>query len=98
MGRPMELRVLTHEKNELEVEVLGENETLLNPLKQALLSDKDVEFAEYIIEHPTLSIPKIYLKTKGAAKPDVVLKRVIKEVIGQFDAFEDAFLAAAKKN
>ncbi len=94
----MELRVLTHEKNELEVEVLGENETLLNPIKQALLSDKDVDFAEYIIEHPTLSVPKIYLRTKGNTKPETVLKRVIKDLIGQFDAFEDAFLAAAKKN
>ena len=93
----MELRVITQEKNELEIEVLGENETLLNPIKQALLADKDVEFAEYIIEHPTLSVPKVYVRTKGNTKPETVLKRTIKDLVGQFDAFEDAFLAAAKK-
>ncbi len=93
----MELRVITREKNELEIEVLGENETLLNPIKQALLADKDVEFAEYIIEHPTLSVPKVYVRTKGNTKPETVLKRTIKDLIGQFDAFEDAFIAAAKK-
>lgn len=92
----MELRVLSLEKNEMEVEVLGENETLLNPIKQALLADKDVDFAEYIIEHPMLSIPKVYIRTKGSAKPDVVLKRTIKGVIKDFDTFEDAFVAALK--
>jgi DNA-directed RNA polymerase subunit L len=92
----MELRVLTHDKNELEMEILGENETLLNPIKQALLADKDVDFAEYIIEHPILSVPKIFLRTKGAAKPEAVLKRTIKHVVGEFDAFEDAFAAALK--
>lgn len=92
----MELRVLTQESNELEFEVLGENETLLNPVKQALLADKDVEFAEYIIEHPQLSVPRVYLRTKGRVKPETVLKRTIKGLIGEFDDFEDAFVAALK--
>ncbi len=91
----MELRVLSQEGNELEVEVLGENETLLNPVKQALLADKDVEFAEYIIEHPQLSVPKIFLRTTGA-DPKKVLQRTIKDLVGQFDAFEDAFVKALK--
>lgn len=97
VGRNMELRVIHEAKNELEVEVLGENETLLNPIKQALLRDKDVEFAEYIIEHPILSIPKIFVRTKGNTKPQTVLKRTIKEVTGQFDEFETKFVAALKK-
>ncbi len=92
----MELRVLTQTKNELEVEVLGENETLLNPVKQALLADKDVDFAEYIIEHPMLSVPKVYVRTKGNVKPETVLKRTIKSVVADFDAFEDAFVKALK--
>ncbi len=92
----MELRVLTHTADELEVEVLGENETFLNPLKQALLNDPDVVFAEYIIEHPQLSVPKIFLRTEGA-KPEAVLKRTLKGLVGDFDAFEDAFVAALKK-
>lgn len=93
----MELRVLSLEKNEAEIEVLEENETLLNPVKQALLLDKDVDFAEYIIEHPTLSIPKIFLRTKGNTKPATVLKRTIKGLVKEFDGFEDAFVAELKK-
>lgn len=92
----MELRVLNHDKNELELEVLGENETLLNPVKQALLNDKDVEFAEYIIEHPQLSVPKIFLRTKGNTKPETVLKRTVKHLVAELDSFADEFVKALK--
>ena len=93
----MKLNVLSKTDHEIEVEVHGENETLLNPIKQALLNDKDVDFAEYIIEHPSLSVPKIFIRTKGKAKPDVVLKRTIKSLIGEFDQLENAFAAELKK-
>ena len=93
----MQINVLSKTDNELEVEILGENETLLNPIKQALLSDKDVDFAEYIIEHPSLSVPKIYVRTKGKAKPEVVLKRTIKSLVAEFDAFETEFVNQLKK-
>lgn len=93
----MKLNVLSKTDNELEVEVRGETETLLNPIKQALLADKDVDFAEYIIEHPSLSVPKIFIRTKGKAKPDVVLKRTIKALIAEFDEFETKFASELKK-
>ena len=93
----MKLNVLSKTDNELEIEVHGENETLLNPIKQALLNDKDVDFAEYIIEHPSLSVPKIFIRTKGKAKPDVVLKRTIKALVAEFDEFETKFAAELKK-
>ena len=93
----MKLAVLNKTDNELEIEVHGENETLLNPIKQALLGDKDVDFAEYIIEHPTLSTPKVFLRTKGKVKPEVVLKRTIKSLVAEFDEFETDFAAQLKK-
>lgn len=93
----VKLNVVSRSDNELEVEVHGENETLLNPIKQALLADKDVDFAEYIIEHPSLSVPKIFVRTKGKAKPDAVLKRTLQGLIAEFDAFETAFAAQLKQ-
>ena len=93
----MKLNVVSKTDNELEIEVHGENETLLNPIKQALLNDKDVDFAEYIIEHPSLAVPKIFIRTKGKAKPDVVLKRTIKGLVAEFDEFETGFAAHLKK-
>lgn len=93
----MKLNLLSKTDNELEIEVHGENETLLNPIKQALLNDKDVDFAEYIIEHPSLAVPKIFIRTKGKVKPDAVLKRTIKALVAEFDEFETAFAAQLKK-
>ncbi|MHB1260664.1 MAG: DNA-directed RNA polymerase subunit L [Thermoplasmatota archaeon] len=93
----MQLNILSQTSNEMEIEVHGETETLLNPIKQALLADKDIDFAEYIIEHPSLSIPKIFIRTKGKVKPEVVLKRTIKALVAEFDEFETGFAAQLKK-
>ena len=93
----MELKAVNITDREMEIEVLGENETLLNPIKQALLADKDVDFAEYIIEHPTLATPKVFVRTKGKVKPQIIMKRTLKALISEFDAFEDAFVAQLKK-
>src|SRR5687767_15331753 len=97
VAQPVKLNVLSKTDNELEIEVHGENETLLNPIKQALLNDRDVDFAEYIIEHPSLAVPKIFIRTKGKAKPEVVLKRTIKALVAEFDEFETGFAANLKK-
>lgn len=88
----MELRPLTINDHEMEVEVLGENETFLNPIKQKLLADKDVDVAEYVIEHPLLSVPRIYFRTKNNVKPPVVLKRTIKALLKEYKDLEDSFL------
>ena len=93
----MQLTILSQTPNEMEIEVRGENETLLNPIKQALLADKDIDFAEYIIEHPSLAVPKIFIRTKGKVKPEVVLKRTIKALVAEFDEFGTGFAAQLKK-
>lgn len=86
----MELKAVNISDKEMEIEVLGENETFLNPIKQRLLADKEVEIAEYVIEHPFLSIPRVYFRTKGAAKPQVVLKRTIKALLKDYKDFEES--------
>ena len=93
----MKLNVVRLTDNELEIEVLGENETFLNPVKQKLLQDKDVDIAEYVIEHPFLSIPRVYFRTKGATKPQVVLKRTIKALLKDYKDFEDALIRETPK-
>ena len=86
----MELKAVTLSDKEMEIEVLGENETFLNPIKQRLLADKEVEIAEYVIEHPFLSIPRVYFRTKGAAKPPIVLKRALKSLLKDYKDLEDS--------
>lgn len=97
----MEIRTIDSSKEILEIEVLGENETLLNPLKVKLLADEDVELAEYIIEHPFLSTPKVYIRTKKG-EPIAALKRALKSLQKEYKDFEtaleDAVPAEMKKN
>jgi DNA-directed RNA polymerase subunit L len=85
----MELRMVETSSNALEIEVLGENETLLNALKAKLLSDDQVDLAEYIIEHPDLANPKVYIRT---TKGDAVsaLKRALKALHKEYKDFEKA--------
>ena len=89
----MEIRTLESSKEILELEVLGENETILNPVKVRLLLDEDVELAEYIIEHPFLSTPKIYIRTKKG-DPSAALKRALKSLQKDYKDFEKALDSA----
>ncbi len=65
----MEARVLKETKTELELEIAGENHTFCNALRAILNVNKNVLYAAYKIEHPLLSSPKLYIKTKEAALP-----------------------------
>ncbi|KAA0001745.1 MAG: DNA-directed RNA polymerase subunit L [Thermoplasmata archaeon] len=79
----MEIVVKKNTKKEIEFEVIDEN-TILNPLKQKLLTNKDVEYAEWSIDHPLLSNPTFYVRVKkGGAKEAV--KKAIEELKKEID-------------
>jgi len=75
----MEIKPIKKTKKELELEIIGEDETLLNPIKQRLLEENEVEYAEYFIDHPLIGKPKLYLKTKKE-NPIEVLKKTVKSL------------------
>ncbi|MFQ5976151.1 MAG: RpoL/Rpb11 RNA polymerase subunit family protein [Candidatus Hydrothermarchaeales archaeon] len=60
----MEARILKEDKKGIEFEVIGEGHTFCNALRDALNKHKKVEYATYKIEHPLLSNPKVYVRTK----------------------------------
>ena len=91
----MELNVLKKEKNILEIEVKGESIGFVNLLKEELWNDKNVDEAAYIKEHPYMSEPKIYVKTKGK-DPKVVLQNAIKRIETQLKDLKDEFKRALK--
>jgi DNA-directed RNA polymerase subunit L len=91
----MELRLVNKSANKLEIEVIGENDTLLNLLKQKLLEDPAVETATYVMGHPYLDNPLFVLETKSG-KPDAALKTAAKELRAQFDEFETLLVRATQ--
>lgn len=89
----MELRLVNKTNTKLELEVIGENDTLLNLIKQKLLQDPAVETATYVMGHPYLDNPLFVVETKSG-KPDAALKAAAKELRAQFDEFETLLVRA----
>ena len=75
----MELKKLKKTTKELELEIIGEDETLLNPITQVLLANPDVDFAEYITDHPLSSKRILYLRVKKG-KPEEILAQAVKQL------------------
>lgn len=92
----VEVRLVNKTDKSIEVEVVGENETLLNVLKQRLLHAPDVESATYLIGHPLLDQPRLFLQVRKG-KPEAVLKAAAKELREELDKFETEFLKAARQ-
>lgn len=89
----MEMRLVNKTNNRLEIQFIGENDTLLNLLKQKLLADPAVETATYIMGHPYLDNPTFVLETKSG-KPEQALKNAAKDLRQAFDEFETQLVRA----
>jgi DNA-directed RNA polymerase subunit L len=80
------MKVITDKKNELEIEITGETHTLCNALRKALMEDNDVEAAAYVIEHPIIGEPKLYIKAKNPKKS---LKKAAETLKSRCDEFKE---------
>lgn len=91
----MELRLVSKTNTKMEVEIIGENDTLLNLLKQRCLADPAVETASYIMGHPYLDNPLFVLEVKSG-KPEQVLKNAAKDLRAQFDELDTLLVRATE--
>ena len=62
------MKIIKDTKKELEIEIEGESHTLCNALRKILMEDKDVFSAAYVIEHPIVGEPKLYINAKNPRK------------------------------
>ena len=62
------MKIIKDTKNELEIELEGESHTLCNVLRKILMEDEDVRAAAYVIEHPIIGEPKLYIRGKNPRK------------------------------
>ena len=93
-GKPQIPSNLTPEEQELyrepvsythlEIEITGETHTLCNALRKTLMEDKDVEAAAYVIEHPIIGEPKLYIKAKNPKKSLQNAAEIIKSRCEEF--------------
>ena len=87
------MKVIKDTKNELEIEITGESHTLCNALRKTLMEDKDVESAAYVMEHPIIGEPKLYIKAKNPKKS---LKKAAENIQSRCDEIKKG-LAPKKK-
>ncbi|MEM5777195.1 MAG: DNA-directed RNA polymerase subunit L [Candidatus Aenigmatarchaeota archaeon] len=92
----MEVKVLKQEKDSLFVELEGDTIGFANLLREELWENKDVDEAASIKEHPYMSEPKVYVKTKGVS-PKKVLLDVAKSLQNKVKELEKEFQMNIKK-
>ena len=73
----MELKIVKKTKTELELEIMGENETLLHPITHILSENNDIEYATTISEHPLAPSRRLFIRVKKGS-PNDALKKAVK--------------------
>ncbi len=83
----MKVKVLKKTPHELKIEIEGSGHGLCNLLQKRLLEDKSVDFAGYDVPHPLASNPVIYVRMKGATKPEEALRKAAEKAREANEAF-----------
>jgi DNA-directed RNA polymerase subunit L len=91
----MELKTIKKSAKELEVEITGENETILNPITEVLLQYDNVELATYMADHPESETRRLYVRVKSG-KPEDALKKAVKQLEDEVKTFIKNFEAKSK--
>ncbi len=90
----MEVKVLSKSKNELKLEIVGEDHTFCNLLQTALLEDKNVEIAGYDQPHPLIRSSIVFLRTKREASPEKALLNALAGIQELNKEFNEKFAKA----
>jgi DNA-directed RNA polymerase subunit L len=93
----MKVKVLKKASDELKIEVEGVGHTLCNLLQKRILEEANVDLAGYDVPHPMGSSAIIYVRTKGKAKPEEILKQAAERARGLNKEFGKEFEKALKK-
>ena len=91
----MELKTIKKTTKELEIEVTGENETILNPIVEALLENEDIDYATYFTDHPESNKRRLYIRVKKGA-PEDFLKKAVKSLEAEIKEFSKTFESKSK--
>src|SRR4030065_1044814 len=83
----LKINVLKKTDKELKIEIEGSGHGLCNLLQKMLLEERSVDMAGYDIPHPLASNPVIYVRTKGAAKPEEALIKAAEKAREANEAF-----------
>lgn len=92
----MKIRILERSERGLKMEIIGEGHTFCNLLRDFLLKNPDVEFAAYRIDHPLVSNPVFYVRTKSE-RPEEALKKAAEDIVTALEDFKKVFSSALNR-
>lgn len=87
----MEVKVLQKTKNELKIEIAGEDHTFCNLLQNVLLQDKNVEIAGYDQPHPLIRSSIVYVRTKRDVSPEKTMLSALANIKDLNKEFNEKF-------
>jgi DNA-directed RNA polymerase subunit L len=91
----MELKTIKKTSKELEIEITGETETLLNPITEVLLQFDEIDYASYMADHPESDKRFLYLRVKEG-KPEEFLIKAVKKLEDEIKIFIKDFSSKVK--
>ena len=92
----MELKTFKKTKTELDLEVIDENETILNPITHILSENDDVEYAACMTDHPLSNKRRLFIRMKKGS-PDEALKKAVKYLDDEIKKFGKNFETSKSK-
>ncbi|MBI5223798.1 hypothetical protein HY990_05240 [Candidatus Micrarchaeota archaeon] len=80
------VKIIKKEKDNIEVELGGMDQSLAQMLAEKLSARSEVEFAAYKLDHPIVASPMIIVKTKKGDASKILLEAIkeLKEEISEF--------------
>lgn len=91
----MEIKTIKKTAKELEIEISGETETILNPITEVLLNYKEVDYASYMSNHPESDVKRLYIRVTNG-KPIDILKKAVKHLQDEIKSFNKDFETKTK--
>ncbi len=85
------MKILTDEKNELKLHLIGSDIGVAQALAEKVLEDKEVTFASATYDHPTKRNPVLHVKGKNPKKQ---VTAAAKALSVEAKAFEEALRKA----
>jgi len=87
----MQVKVLQRTKNELKIEIVGEDHTFCNLLQNVLLQDRNVEIAGYDQPHPLIRSSIVYVRTKRDVSPEKTMLSALANIKDLNKEFNEKF-------
>ncbi len=92
----LKVMVIQKTEHEMKVEIEGADHGFCNLVAKKLLDERSVDMAGYDVPHPLASNPVIYVRTKGATKPEEALRKAAEKAREANGAFGEALEKALK--